>query len=215
MTVHMKNLIAESIDLLPLFVHHIVIFKGVLAHRVIALLDTFLRCFNRFIEHSGGNRLSFRRTERLQESRSSGARQKGAEGIFKGDIEFGGSRISLAGAAAAQLSVDAARLVACRADDIEAAEICHTWFKFNVGSASGHVGGNGDCSALARSAIISASLSLCLALRTVCSSLFCLKMRDSFSETSTDSVPIRMGRPFSWISRTSLRMALYFSRSVM
>ena len=30
-----------------------------------------------------------------------------------------------------------------------------------------------------------------------------------------DSVPIRMGRPVAWVSRTSFRMALYFSRSDM
>ena len=60
-----ENLVAEGVDFLALLIHHIVIFKRVFAHGVIALLDPFLRCFNRFIEHFCGNRLSFWWTEAL------------------------------------------------------------------------------------------------------------------------------------------------------
>jgi len=54
----------------------------------------------------------------------------------------------LAGAAAAQLAVDAARLVALGADHVEAADLVDAGPEFDVGTAAGHVGGDGDGAAL-------------------------------------------------------------------
>ena len=57
--------------------------------------------------------------------------------------------VALARAAAAQLAVNAARLVAFRADDVQAAEFGDAGAEFDVRAAAGHVGGDGHRAALA------------------------------------------------------------------
>ncbi len=69
--------------------------------------------------------------------------------ILEGDEEDRLTRVALAGAAAAQLAVDAARLVAFGADHEEAAEFGDAFAEFDVGAAAGHVGGDGDRALLA------------------------------------------------------------------
>ena len=63
--------------------------------------------------------------------------------VFERHVEVGRSGISLAASAAAQLVVDAARLVPLGADDMEATSFAHTGAELDVRPASGHVRGNG------------------------------------------------------------------------
>ena len=63
-------------------------------------------------------------------------------------------------------------------------------------------------------ATISASDSWNLAFKTWCLIPYFLSMSEINSDFSIDVVPTRIGRPVSWTSRISSRIAWYFSRSV-
>ena len=67
--------------------------------------------------------------------------------ILKADVEAGTARISLTGATAAQLAVDAARLMALGTEDEESSEFGDALTKFNVGTTASHVRRDGDGSA--------------------------------------------------------------------
>ena len=69
--------------------------------------------------------------------------------VLERDEEVRGAGVALARAAAAQLAVDAAGLVALGADDVQAAGLGDAGAEFDVGAAAGHVGGDGDGAALA------------------------------------------------------------------
>ena len=70
------------------------------------------------------------------------------EVVFEGEEEARGAGVALTAAAAAELVVDAAALVAFGADDVEAAEGGDAFAEDDVGAAAGHVGGDGDGAAL-------------------------------------------------------------------
>ncbi|MCH9617790.1 MAG: hypothetical protein SP1CHLAM9_11100 [Chlamydiia bacterium] len=61
--------------------------------------------------------------------------------------------------------------------------------------------------------MISASLAWFFAFKTVCFSPSPFRMREIFSEISTDSVPIRIGCPVLCANRISVISAVYFSLS--
>ena len=69
--------------------------------------------------------------------------------VFGGDEETGAAGIALTSGTAAELVIDAAAFVFVGADDVKTAEGGDAIAKFDVGAASGHVGGNGHCAALA------------------------------------------------------------------
>ena len=64
------------------------------------------------------------------------------------------------------------------------------------------------------SATTLASSACCLALRTVCGMPRLRRRLERYSDFSTDTVPIRIGWPFSWRSRMSSATASYFASSV-
>src|SRR5439155_16622571 len=61
------------------------------------------------------------------------------EVVVAGEVEASLARIALAAGAAAQLVVDAARLVALGAEDVEPAELAHALAELDVDAAAGHV----------------------------------------------------------------------------
>ena len=71
------------------------------------------------------------------------------EVVLEREVEFREARVALARAAAAQLPVDAPRLVALGADDVEPAEFADALAEFDVGAAARHVRRDRDRAALA------------------------------------------------------------------
>ena len=69
--------------------------------------------------------------------------------VFERNEKVRGTGIALARATAAQLAINAARFVAFRADDVQAAEVGDARPEFNVGATTGHVRGDGHRAALA------------------------------------------------------------------
>ena len=64
--------------------------------------------------------------------------------VLEGEVELHRAGIALAGAAAEELVVEAAQVMASRADDVETAESGDAGGQLDVGAAAGHRGGNGD-----------------------------------------------------------------------
>ena len=69
--------------------------------------------------------------------------------VLERDEELGEAGVALAGAAAGELAVDPARLVALGADDVQAAQLGDAVAELDVGAAAGHVGGHGHLARLA------------------------------------------------------------------
>ena len=69
--------------------------------------------------------------------------------IFQRDEETRVARVALAAGTAAELVVDAARFVALGADDVQAAQLGDAFAELDVGTATGHVGGDRDRAGLA------------------------------------------------------------------
>ena len=174
-------------------------------------------------------------------------------------VEPGLARVALTAGTTAQLVVDAARLVALGADDVEAAEVPDLVVlgrdlrldPLDHGGPGGVVllGGldrarGPACAAPASarksteppsmmsvprpamlvatvtaplwpaSATIFASSACCLALRTVCGMPRLRSRSERCSDFSTETVPTRIGWPFSWRSAMSSTTASYLASSV-
>src|SRR6266481_3761052 len=94
--------------------------------------------------------LTFLETKALHDSRHPiGGAEVAHQIVFETDIESRTARIALPRAAPAQLSIDAARFVTLRADNVETATVWNTGSKFNVRSTPGHVCGNRNGARLA------------------------------------------------------------------
>ena len=76
--------------------------------------------------------------------------EKAHELVFEREEKLRETGVALTRATAAQLAVDAAGLMALGADDHEATEFADAFAEFDVGATAGHVGGDGDGTALAR-----------------------------------------------------------------
>ena len=77
------------------------------------------------------------------------AREQAHEVVLAREVEARLARVALAARAAAELVVDAARLVALGAEDVEAAELAHLVVDLDVDAAAGHVGRDRDGAGLA------------------------------------------------------------------
>src|SRR5204863_10094699 len=89
--------------------------------------------------------LTFLETKALHDSRHPiGCPEVAHQIVFEADIESRTAWITLPRAAPTQLSIDAARFVTLRADDIKTSTVWNTGSKLDVGSAPGHVRRNRD-----------------------------------------------------------------------
>ena len=75
--------------------------------------------------------------------------EKAHEVVFQRHVELGGTGVALSAGAPAELAVYAPRFVAFGTDDSEATCTAHFFGQFDVGTPSGHVGGDGHFSGLA------------------------------------------------------------------
>ena len=212
-----EDVVAEGVDLLPLFIHHIVIFEGVLADRVIALFDPFLGCLDRFIEDR------WRKSAPLPEG---GIAARSA--VMRGEAK---RRMSESSKETKNLEEPGSPWRAQRPRSCLSMRrdwwrvVPMTWRPPESATPSSSLMSVPRPAMLVAtvmaprrpaSAMISASLSWFLALKTVCSSLFCLEdagefFRD-FDRFCSDQDGPSLCHGSRWIS---LRIALYFSRSVM
>ena len=116
-----EDLLAAPVDDLALLVHHLVVLEHVLADLEVAVLDRALRALDRLRDHLRLERHVV--VERLvHHPLHEPGREQAHQLVFERQVEAALARVALAAGAAAQLVVDAARLVALGAEHVEAAE---------------------------------------------------------------------------------------------
>ncbi len=136
-----ENFVAIAVDDLALHVHHIVEIEHAFAPSVVALFDAFLGGLDRLVEPRVFERFALLHAEAFHHrGHAVGRGEVAHEVILERDEELRASRIALAGAATAELSVGAAGFMAFGADHEESAELGDAGCEFDVGAAAGHVG---------------------------------------------------------------------------
>src|SRR5205085_11144631 len=99
--------------------------EQILADVEVARLDLLLRLLQRLVDPRMDDRLVLLEPELLQHAVELVRPEDAHKVVFEGEEELRAARIALAAGAAAQLVVDAPRLVALGADDVEAAGLDH------------------------------------------------------------------------------------------
>ena len=102
---------------------HVVVLEDVLARDEVLLLDLLLRVLDLVREDLRLHGLVVRELEALHDVVDPVAREQAHELVLAGEVEARLAGVALAAGAAAELVVDAARLVALGAEDVEAAEL--------------------------------------------------------------------------------------------
>src|SRR5262249_9099604 len=131
-------------------VEDVVVLEDVLAHHEVLLLDLLLRALDLPGEDLRLHRLVLWDLEALHDPRDPVACEEADEVVLAGEVEGRRAGAALAAGAAAELVVDAARLVPLGAEDVETAELDDAGAELDVDAASRHVRGDGDRAALAR-----------------------------------------------------------------
>ena len=113
--------VADAVDDLALLVEHVVVLQQALADGEILLLDLLLRALDGAVEPRMLQLLALLHRALHQPGGDVALEEDAQQLVLEREEELAQARVALAGAAAAQLAVDAARLVALGADDVEAA----------------------------------------------------------------------------------------------
>ena len=140
-----EGFVAVTVNHLALLVHHVVVLQRVLAAHVVALLDALLRVFHAAVEKRMLEFLTIFQPETFHDAgHAVGCAEVAHQIVFEAHVEAGGTRVALAGATAAQLTIDPARFVAFGAKNIQAAEFCHPFAQLDVRPTARHIGGDRD-----------------------------------------------------------------------
>src|SRR5262249_2957389 len=106
---------------LALLVHDVVVLERVLALIEVAALDLLLGALDRARHHAALDRHVLLEAEPLHQARHAVEAEDAQQVVLERQVEARRAGVALAAGPAAQLVVDAARLVALGADDLEAA----------------------------------------------------------------------------------------------
>ena len=138
------------VDDLPLDVQNVVVLEDVLAHHEVLLLDALLGVLDLVREDLRLHRLVVRQLEAVHDVEDPVAGEQAHDLVLAREVEARLAGVALAARAAAQLVVDAPRLVALGAEHVEAAELEHPVVELDVDAAAGHVRRDRDGAGLAR-----------------------------------------------------------------
>ena len=114
-----------GVDHVPLAVHHVVVLEDVLAGLEVLRLDLALGVGDRAGDALVLDRHVVGDLEHLEHPVDPVGLEQPHQLVLQRQVEPGLARVALTAGPAAQLVVDAARLVALGADDVEAAELAH------------------------------------------------------------------------------------------
>ena len=117
-----EDLAAQRVDALTLLVHHVVVLEEVLADGEVLRLDLLLRALDGARHHAVLDRHAFFHAEPLHQAGDAVGPEDAHQVVFEREVEARRARVALAAGAAAQLVVDAPRLVPLGAEDVQAAE---------------------------------------------------------------------------------------------
>src|SRR5579885_2871829 len=144
-----NDFVAEAVDDFTLLVHHIVVFERAFADLEVVLLDFFLGAFDGAVQPGMGQFIALLEAHFLHPLADAVRAEEAHQVVFERNEKVRRAGVALAGAATAQLAVNAPRFVAFGAQDVQATQLGHAGAEFDVGAATGHVGGAGDGAALA------------------------------------------------------------------
>ena len=109
------------VDRLPLLVHHVVVLEQVLADLEVAALDLLLGALDGARHHAVLDRLALLHAELAHQPLDAVGAEDAHQVVLERQVEARGAGVALAAGAAAELVVDAPRLVALGAQDVQAA----------------------------------------------------------------------------------------------
>ena len=118
-----EHLLALTVDDLALLVHHVVVLEHGLARLEVAGLDARLRVFDGAREHLRVDGHVLGHVEAVHQIRDAFAAEQAHQVVVEGEVEARLAGVALTAGAAAKLVVDAAGVVALRADDEKAARL--------------------------------------------------------------------------------------------
>ena len=148
--VALEHLAPLLVDHLALDVHDVVVLEDVLPRDEVLLLDLLLGVLDLVREDLGLHGLILRDLEALHDPLDPVAGEQADQVVLAGQIEAGLARVALAARAAAELVVDAARLVPLCREHVEPAGLAHALAELDVDAAAGHVRRDGDRAELTR-----------------------------------------------------------------
>ena len=120
--VPLQDFAAQRVDALTLLVHHVVVLEQVLADREVLAFHLPLRPLDGPRHHAMLDGDALFHAQPLHQAGDAVRAEDAHQVVFEREVEARRARIALAAGAAAKLVVDAARLVALGADDVQAAE---------------------------------------------------------------------------------------------
>ena len=138
----MHDVVAEAVDFRTLLVHHVVILERALADLEMVFLDVLLCLLDGWVEHPALKRLALLHAFLDIGKKLVAAGEQPEQVVLEREKKVGGTFVTLPGATAAQLTVDAARLVPLGGDDVQPADRLDAFAKLDVGAPAGHVGGD-------------------------------------------------------------------------
>ena len=147
-TVAVKGVAALAIDGVALRVHHVVILQQTLTDAEVVLLHLFLRPFDGLGNHAVLDHFAVLQADSVHHIGYFFGAEEAHQFVFEGDVELGAARVALTAGTTAQLAVNAAGVVAFGADDGQTALLLHAGSQLDIGTTTGHVGGNRDGSRL-------------------------------------------------------------------
>ena len=135
-----QGVATSRIDDITLRVHHIVVFQQTLTDTEVILLDLLLRPLYGFAQHTVFQNLAFLESELVHQSGNLLGCKQTHQVVFQRDIEHRRARVALTSGTSAQLSIDAAALMALRTDDGETTCRLHFRRQLDICTTTCHVG---------------------------------------------------------------------------
>ena len=210
-----QDLLPARVHLLALLVQHVVVLDDVLAVDEVELLDLLLGALDPLGEHAVLDRRAVGRAELVEDRVDAVAGEQADHLVLRRQVEAGLAGVALAAGAAAQLVVDAPRLVALGAEHVQAAEIGHALAELDVDAAAGHVGGDRDRAQLPGLRDDVGLALVVLRVQHLVLDAAPLSSFDRCSDTSTEIVPTSTGWPIWLRSSMSSTTASNFSSAVL
>src|SRR5690606_22654919 len=157
---HFQDLAVEALALqrvqapvahdLSLGIEDVVVLQLPLPNRKVVLLDLLLGALDALVHPWVGDDLALLQAEPIHHLGDAIRAEQPHEVVLEGDVELALARVTLTAGSAAKLKVDAAALVALRAENRQSATFADTRAQLDVRSAAGHVRGDGHGAHLPR-----------------------------------------------------------------
>ena len=139
-----------GVDHLSLGVLHVVILEKVLTDAVVILLHLLLSILDCIAELLGDKHIVILESHGGEHLRHTIRAEEAHQLILQRDKEDGRPRVPLTSCTTTQLAVNSAGLMSLSADDSETARSLHLRRELDIGTTTGHIGGNGYRTGLTR-----------------------------------------------------------------